>query len=189
MDGQGMQFVAAALASLPPRRRVLEVGSLDVNGSARGLFTSADVYQGIDLRPGRGVDVVADGATYRPEFEPDTVVCLSVLEHTPDAEAICRNAAGLLSEGGAFIISAPIDGYPAHNRDGGGLEPGEYYRNVEPAELRDWLAGLTVQRWEVQTGQLYVVAVRESLATQRWRDQWDRLYVVAVKESEETSSD
>jgi dTDP-4-amino-4,6-dideoxygalactose transaminase len=36
-----------------------------VNGSIRGLFGDA-AFIGVDIRAGRGVDVVADGATWQP---------------------------------------------------------------------------------------------------------------------------
>ena len=37
--------------------RVLEVGSLDINGSVRPIFTDCE-YVGLDLGPGPGVDVI-----------------------------------------------------------------------------------------------------------------------------------
>ena len=42
--------------------RVLEIGSLDINGSPRGLVLEADWY-GIDLQAGAAVDEIADAAS------------------------------------------------------------------------------------------------------------------------------
>ena len=40
--------------------RVLEVGSLDINGSVRDLFSDCD-YTGVDLALGPGVDLACQG--------------------------------------------------------------------------------------------------------------------------------
>ena len=39
--------------------KVLEIGSLDINGSVRPLFEDAEYYLGIDMQEGPGVDLVA----------------------------------------------------------------------------------------------------------------------------------
>lgn len=58
---------------------VLEVGSLDVNGTVRDLFTGD--YVGTDMRAGAGVDVVCDAhdLPYGDEF--GVIVCTEMLEH------------------------------------------------------------------------------------------------------------
>lgn len=60
---------------------VLEVGSLDVNGSVRQLFNGN--YHGIDIQDGPGVDQVLDAHSlsmyYRDAF--DVVVSTEMLEH------------------------------------------------------------------------------------------------------------
>ena len=45
-------------------KKVLEVGSLDINGSIRDLFQNCE-YTGIDLGEGKGVDVICPGHLYR----------------------------------------------------------------------------------------------------------------------------
>jgi SAM-dependent methyltransferase len=134
-------FVAYMARCLPPRRRVCELGSRDINGSVRGLFPGAE-YVGLDIAPGPGVDVIADAATWKPEPPNpfDTVVSTETLEHTPDAERICRNAHELLVPGGVFIVTAASDGRPAHSAvDGCQLREGEFYRNITPTVMRQWL--------------------------------------------------
>ena len=44
--------------------RVLEVGSLDLNGSVRRFFSNC-AYTGIDVAPGKGVDIVCQGQEFR----------------------------------------------------------------------------------------------------------------------------
>lgn len=48
-----LEFVASVRQRFPgffTGRRVLEVGSLDINGSVRGMFTDCD-YVGVDVAP------------------------------------------------------------------------------------------------------------------------------------------
>jgi SAM-dependent methyltransferase len=137
-------WVRDQVAKLPDRARVVEIGGRDINGSVRGLFPgpwSRHAYTSVDLVPGRGVDVVADGATFTPREPPDTVVCCEVLEHAPDAEAIVRNAHAMLCPGGALILTTATTGRPEHSAvDGGRLRRGEFYRNVRRADLERWLS-------------------------------------------------
>lgn len=63
--------------------KVLEVGSLDINGSVRDFFTDCD-YIGVDLDEGPGVDVVAQGQDLDyPDRSFDTVVSAECFEHNP----------------------------------------------------------------------------------------------------------
>ncbi len=63
--------------------RVLEVGSLDINGSVRGQFTGCD-YIGVDVAPGPGVDVVAQGQALDYDDEAfDVVISCECFEHNP----------------------------------------------------------------------------------------------------------
>jgi SAM-dependent methyltransferase len=141
MHAGARHFVAYAARCITPRRRVLEIGSRDVNGSVRDLFPGA-YYLGIDAAPGHGVDVVADGADFDPGETFDAVVSTEVLEHTPRGAEIVANACRSLSPGGVLILTAATDPRPAHSGiDGGPLRPGEYYGNVPPERLRAWLAG------------------------------------------------
>ena len=105
MHQQPLDFTARRLATRKaPVRRVIELGSLDINGSPRHLFDDGVDYVGVDLQSGPGVDVVADAATVG--LEPaDVVLCLEVFEHATNPEAIIRNARVLL-RGGLFVARA-----------------------------------------------------------------------------------
>jgi hypothetical protein len=76
-----MRWVQLQLNGLTPSS-VLEVGSLNVNGSVRGLFDGV-AYTGIDMQEGPGVDVVMNahdlGAKWDREF--DLIICTEMLEH------------------------------------------------------------------------------------------------------------
>lgn len=121
-------------------RRVLEIGAYDVNGNPRALFPSAE-YVGLDTRPGPGVDVVADGATWAGDGRRfDVVVSTETLEHAPDPAAILANARRRLKVGGLLIVTLAATSRPPHGIDGGALGEGETYTRISRADLAGWLA-------------------------------------------------
>lgn len=159
-------YVKRVLADIGPRRIVVEIGSRVVNGHVRGLLGNAS-YLGIDLKPGPGVAIVADGATYQPAIKPDCVLCLEVLEHAPNAEQIVANAYRMLAHGGVFITTMACDPREPHSaEDGGPLAEGEFYHNVEMYELLGWLSDAGFGRFDhwshdLVHGDLGVVAWKE----------------------------
>ena len=102
------------LGHLPRPRRVLDVGSLDINGSYRPMF-AGDEYVGCDLTPGKNVDVVV-ADTYHLPF-PDRrftlVVSGQTLEHCPQPWRLVREMARVVEAGGYVITVNPSAG-PAH---------------------------------------------------------------------------
>ena len=64
--------------------QVLEIGSYNVNGTARDYFKDAKRYVGVDCCKGKCVDIVCKAT--ETKFKPgefDTLVYLSVFEHDP----------------------------------------------------------------------------------------------------------
>lgn len=109
MHDAARQYVADAVAKYGPFRRMLELGSRDVNGSARDLFDHPEqLYLGLDVLPGPGVDVVADAAEFCDPHRSDAVVCCEVLEHTLLASRIVNQAARTLKRGGVFIRTTAV---------------------------------------------------------------------------------
>jgi SAM-dependent methyltransferase len=114
-----------------PEMSVVEIGGRNVNGSVRSLFPTQR-YSAIDVVDGPGVDIVADGADWRPSEPVDCVVCCEVLEHTQKVKAIVNNAAKMLRSGGRFIVTcAGRNRPPCSPIDGGAPRPGEFYQNIE----------------------------------------------------------
>lgn len=137
MHAEAYQFVARCLREIPPPRSVVEIGGRDVNGTVRRLFGGAS-YIAVDVRPGPGVDIVADGATYSPPEPPEVVVCCEVLEHAANAREIVANAHRMLAPGGALVLTAAAHGRQPHGCDGGPVGD-EFYRNVTVDDLRAWV--------------------------------------------------
>lgn len=105
---------------------ILEVGSYQVAGqenliNLRALFAGKP-YQGIDVRPGPGVDVVADvEALPHTDRSVGTVVALSTFEHVPRFWRGFAEVERVLRPDGAFLVSVPFH-FHIHNY------PGDYWR-------------------------------------------------------------
>lgn len=116
MTASVMSFVA----SLNLTGRCLDVGSFNVNGCVRHLFTD---YTGLDMRAGPNVDVVAPAnAIPFPAASFDVVTCLEMLEHDPDPFGSVRDMRRVLKPGGTLVLTAPSIGFPRHDY------PSDYWR-------------------------------------------------------------
>lgn len=121
---------------------VVDLGGRDVNGTVHRLFTTRPFV--IDIRPGDGVDVVADAADWKPDTEFGVALCTEVFEHTPRWPEIIATAHAALAPGGVLLATCASRDRPPHSAiDGGPLRDGEFYRNVSSDELTDALAGFS----------------------------------------------
>jgi hypothetical protein len=170
---EAMQYVASWVKGRT-FRRVLEFGSLNINGSARDVIATYDDepqgfrrgnYYGIDVQGGRGVDEVTDAVDYRAAVPVELVVCCEVLEHAKDIPGIVKSAFENLAFGGVFIVTCATEPRDPHSAvDGGPLRDGEHYENVDPGTLVALCRrqGFVVQDTEVHPirGDLYLRAKR-----------------------------
>lgn len=138
MDDDGFDFSGAS---------VVEFGAYNVNGSVRDLFLETD-YTGVDVRAGKGVDVRADAAEWGEDGAYDVVVSTEMLEHAEDAEAIVANAYRVLADDGTFIVTAAGPERDPHGNDGGHVGD-EFYRNVTPEDLAEWLDAAGFSAYDV----------------------------------------
>jgi hypothetical protein len=167
MHQQAYDWVRTQAARLRPDA-VLEIGSHDVNGGVRSLFETAEVYHGIDIAPGPGVDEVADAATWVPNRTFDAIVTTEVLEHAPHWTRILTMAFESLTPGGTLIMTCAADPRGPHSAvDGLDVRPGEHYANVAPTDLMGWLNNSGCSAWEVEIhedrGDLYLRASRDTM--------------------------
>jgi len=143
---------------------VVEIGSRDINGSLRSLFTGKN-YTGVDILPGKNVDIVADASLELPLAKDsfDLAVCVAVFEHTPDMANIILNTAAALRPGGTMLLMAAYS-WPPHSAIDGDrrLHPGEHYANIAPKEMESALAAAALSNWKVTTvgPNVYGIAIK-----------------------------
>lgn len=94
---------------------VLEIGSYNVNGTARDYFPKARKYVGVDREAGRDVDIVAEAkATSFVPGEFDTLVYLSVFEHDPEWAKGFEHNLRWVRDGGLIILCWGAEGNLKH---------------------------------------------------------------------------
>jgi SAM-dependent methyltransferase len=107
-------------------RRILEVGAYDVNGSPRevvGRLFKPELYQGVDIRPGPGVDqVLAAAALGYAGHDFDAVISTEMLEHALDWRGAINGMKRALAPGGWLFLTARSPGFGRHDH------PGDYWR-------------------------------------------------------------
>lgn len=133
MHTEAMEFLRRLTIEGP----VIEIGSRNVNGSARDAFPGV-LWRGIDTVEGDGVDIVGDVLNWWPETLDfiSTVVCCEVLEHAEKWREILRHVAEW-EENITLVITCAGPGRKPHSAiDGGPLRDGEYYANISAEELR-----------------------------------------------------
>ncbi len=128
-------------------KKVLDIGSLDINGSNRTLFENCD-YTGIDVGEGRNVDVVSVGHLFQgPDNYYDTIISTEVFEHDMYYEKTVQNVMRMLKPGGLFLFTCAAPGRPEHGttRQGEWCAPlllqiseewAGYYKNLVPEDFK-----------------------------------------------------
>jgi hypothetical protein len=114
---QQAQFVDSLRLKLPhyfKNTKVLEIGSLNINGSVRPFFEGCD-YTGIDLEEGPGVDVVCPGQEFNgPDNSYDTVCSLECFEHNPFWFETFINMMRMCKPEGLIFFTCATLGRPEH---------------------------------------------------------------------------
>lgn len=118
-------------------KRVLDCGSLDINGNNRYLFTGGS-YIGIDVVRGLNVDIVS--RIHEVQGGPfDVIISTECLEHDEFADLSIRHMIDLISPGGILIITCATIGRPEHGTVGHDdwASPGtlDHYKNIAPEQL------------------------------------------------------
>ena len=93
--------------------RVLEVGSLDVNGSLKDFCKPEYDWIGVDIEPGKGVDIVLEDP-YKLPFDDrsfDVILATSVFEHASHFWLLFDEMVRVMSTGGLIYINAPSNGF------------------------------------------------------------------------------
>jgi len=143
---QQFEFIDAVKAELPAffrRRRVLEVGALDINGSIRSAFEDCD-YTGTDLSIGPGVAF--------PSQHFDVSLSCECFEHNPYWVETWSNMLRMTRPGGLVLMSCATTGRREHGTTRSAPESSpftiehgwNYYRNLTQT---DFESRLELGRW------------------------------------------
>lgn len=129
------------------RGDILDCGSLDVNGNNRYLragFNSS--YIGIDIQPGKNVDVVTEVYRYSEYHRNnygryDLVLCTEMLEHDKHWNWSLGHMVRLLKPHGLLVFTCATIGRPEHGTHRSEPESSpatnDYYQNVTEEMVRE----------------------------------------------------
>ncbi len=123
--------------------RVLDVGSLDINGNNRYLFTDY-TYVGVDIGEGENVDVVSRGHEFKDSEGFDIVISSECFEHDEFWKDTIKNCINLTKPGGIFLFSCATTGRPEHGTKRNtpqdspftSLIENDYYMNLTEQDVR-----------------------------------------------------
>ena len=123
--------------------RVLDAGSMDINGNNRELFANCE-YTGCDLGEGNNVDLVCP--VHELEFEDgyfDTVCSTEMLEHDEFYAESLNAMARMLKPGGLMFFTCATHGRGIHGTDKNSPTDSPftngYYKNLSESDVREVL--------------------------------------------------
>ena len=140
------EFCLSVLEKLPEHfknQRVLDIGSVDINGNNRYLFTDCDIL-GIDLMMGPNVDLVcaANELQFRDGYF-DIICSTEHYEHDPNWQDSLRNTVRMLRSGGLYLMTCATTGRPEHGTRRSKPEQSlisvleiDYYMNLTEEDFR-----------------------------------------------------
>ncbi len=139
-----LDFVITAMANKDMSDAdILEVGSLDVNGTPRSIISADSVksYLGVDIISGKGVDQICDVQDLVSTFGENKfniVITTEMLEHVLDWRSAINNMKDVTKPGGVLIITTRSKRFGLHDF------PGDYWR-YELDDMRAIFAD-----WEIE---------------------------------------
>ena len=127
-------------------KKIIDFGSLDINGSNKVLFNNCD-YTGLDIGPGKNVDVVSKAHEYdAPDETYDVVISTEMFEHDKFLTQSFQNMLRVLKKGGLMLFTCAGPGRAEHGtrRTSPHDSPltmqqgdwGDFYENVDETRIR-----------------------------------------------------
>jgi SAM-dependent methyltransferase len=125
-------------------KNVLDVGSLDINGCNRYLFSNCS-YCGIDVGAGKNVDIVSTAHEFNAlDATYDIIISTECFEHDMYYDLSIKNIIRMLKSGGLFIFTCATTGRGEHgtNRTTPADAPlltgnwSDYYLNLTDTDIR-----------------------------------------------------
>lgn len=153
---------------------IVEIGSMNVNGTLRECCPPDVMYLGLDLEHGPGVDLVIrsnEKLPLRSDFA-DIVLSSSQMEHDPMFWKTFLELVRLLKPGGVLYLNVPSNGsYHCY--------PGDFWR-FYPDSAK------ALETWSRENG--YELTLIESFVAERMKDQWND-FVAVFKKSDAVCPD
>lgn len=155
---------------------VLDCGSQDINGSNRDLFSDA-AYVGVDIGPGKNVDVVSPiHELLYPAAQFDVVISTECFEHDQHYAASLQNILRMLRPGGLLVFTCATTGRPEHGTRQSYPESSpltvqvegwsDYYKNLTAEDVRAAIDMSEFEAYEFETEEtahdLYFWGVKKS---------------------------
>jgi SAM-dependent methyltransferase len=112
-----MRFVASLTRTFPwhfRHTKVVEVGSLDINGSVRQFFYEPTLYIGCDVGPGPGVDIVCAGHELPFADKFDVAISCECFEHDKNWQKTFLKMVEMVKDNGIVIFSCATTGRAEH---------------------------------------------------------------------------
>jgi SAM-dependent methyltransferase len=125
--------------------KMMEVGSLNINGSIREFFTNC-TYVGVDVGEGNGVDLVCGGQEVdHPDETYDTIGSCNCFEHNPHWVETFTNMYRMAKKNGLVFVSVPTTGRAEHGTTASHPQDSpltvaigwEYYKNLTEDDFRE----------------------------------------------------
>ena len=170
-------FVKQILAGYFVNKRVLDVGSGDINGNNRFLFEDCE-YEGNDVILANNVTIVSK--TKDLPFENnyfDTIISTECFEHDPEYEYSFSKIYQMLKPNGLFCFTCASTGRPEHGTRrtspdasygtiGNLTDMIDYYKNLTAKDLDDVLhLNESFSCWDTyyhsQTSDLYFIGIKK----------------------------
>ena len=144
-------FVKDILPDYFKNKKVLDVGSGDINGNNQFLFENCE-YHGNDVIQASNVTIVSK--TKDLPFEDDTfdtIISTECFEHDPEYEASFQKIYKMLKSNGLFCFTCASTGRPEHGTrrtspsDSYGTignldDMSDYYKNLTPKDVNNVLS-------------------------------------------------
>ena len=135
-------FVKKILGDYFINKRVLDVGSGDINGNNRFLFENCE-YNGNDVIPANNVTIVSktkDLPFQNNSF--DTIISTECFEHDPEYKESFIKIYNILKPDGLFYFTCATTGRPEHGTKR--TRPGDSYGTIgNLADMSDYYKNLT----------------------------------------------
>ena len=140
-------FIVETLGHLPDMgnpARVLDCGSLDINGSNKKYFPLSE-YVGVDLGAGPNVDLISPVHRLNGVGPFDVVISTEMLEHDRYWKQSVVKMVELVKPGGLMILTCATEGRGEHGTTRTTPKDApftnDYYGNVPEAQFRTLVEG------------------------------------------------